>query len=115
MSGSSPGTSGRDPRESVANMGGRGKDLAIMERGAAAEVDCAQGAVGEPLVLDKEGWFEATGTIVRDQPGPQSILKPPVTEKARYSGQVAGDQMTLTVILAETEEKFGTFALEFGA
>ncbi len=93
--------------------GGRGISLQVDERGARVEYDCAHGEITGPLSLNDRGEFEAAGKYVPETPGPTRVGAE-YEHMARYAGRVQGDRMTLTVTLADTQEKIGTFTLEHG-
>lgn len=93
--------------------GGRGISLQVDHRGAQVEYDCAHGEITGPLSLNDRGEFEAAGKYVPETPGPTRVGAE-YEHMARYAGRVQGDRMTLTVTLADTQEKIGTFTLEHG-
>ena len=104
---------GKPDRVASGTWGAQGISMEVSERGASIDYDCAHGTVGEAMMLDGSGLFEARGVHVREHPGPvregESNGRPAV-----YSGKVDGDTMTLTVKLAGADEIVGTYTLVHG-
>src|ERR1041384_7110474 len=48
--------------ESVADWGGDHIQLRLFATGGAIEYDCSHGSIDAPLVVDREGRFDVTGT-----------------------------------------------------
>ncbi len=82
---------------------------------ARVEFDCAHGTITDPLKTDSEGRFVLNGTYVREGPGPIRLNVPRVSQPARYSGTIKGEQMSLSVTLNNTSEDLGTFTLRRGS
>ncbi len=81
----------------LGSWGGEGASVMVSVDLTRFEFDCANGQVEEGLVLDPEGRFSAEGVYVREG-GPLPIDgREPIP--ARYQGTVAGDRMTLFVLL----------------
>lgn len=76
--------------------GGERMQLSIDPQGARLSADCASGSIGTPLVVNARGGFVARGHFSQHQPGPQQADEeaPP---NARFSADVQGDLMTLTI------------------
>jgi len=91
--------------------GGRGARLEVTAEGGEVEFDCAHGAMG-PLELDDEGRFEVEGTHTLEGPGPVRLPGPP-PEPALYTGELDGDELTLSVEL-ESGAVAGPYALTRG-
>ncbi|MCA1591218.1 MAG: hypothetical protein LC754_00875 [Acidobacteria bacterium] len=93
--------------------GGQHVRLEVADAGAQIEFDCAHGVLEGPLVLS-EGRFEVKGTLVSER-GP---IRPDAEKKAgppaRYTGSVAGDELTLTVRFEGSDEEIGTYTLKHG-
>jgi hypothetical protein len=87
--------------------------LAVSEKGAEAEFDCAHGQITQPITLDRHGDFNVSGNFTPEHGGP--VLRDEATPSgpARYSGHVAGDAMSLTI--TRGEEKIGTYTLTRGS
>ena len=97
------------------SWGGEHIQLNAMETGAKVEYDCAFGTIDEPLLLEKDGTFEAHGIHVYERGGPIQLGEPPLKQHpAIYRGSVDGTQMRLTVTLRETERAVGVFSLGLG-
>lgn len=99
---------------SSVDLGAWGGDhiaLDVHEAGAMVEFDCAHGALDQPLTLDRNGRFDVTGSFTTEGPGPTRRNPSGRTRAARYSGRLSGSTLTLTVILADTNETLGAFTL----
>ena len=94
--------------------GGQHINMQVTESGAQIEYDCAHGSVDEPLALDREGRLDVKGTHVRERGGPVRREDKPDSHPARYTGNVEGKTMTLTVTLTDSDESAGTFTLTQG-
>ena len=94
------------------SWGGGHIRLDVTKTGANAEYDCAFGTIDEPLLLEKDGTFEAHGIYGYERGGPIQIGEPPPERHpALYSGWTDGSEMRLTVTLLETGEVVGNFSL----
>ena len=88
--------------------GGVGLKLVVNARDAKVELDAAHGSIEGPLSLDAEGRFEASGTYVREGPGPTRMGgKDAGAEPARYRGTIAGDTLTLEITLTRSGTAIG--------
>ena len=95
--------------------GGEHIRLAVTEKGATVEYNCAAGKIDEPLLTDKDGNFEARGIHVFEHGGPHRLGEPPSKQRpALYRGWTDGSQMRLTVTLLDRGEDVGTFSLGLG-
>lgn len=94
--------------------GGQHIRMQVTESGARIEYDCAHGTIEQPLALDDAGRFEWTGTHVRERGGPVRREDKPDKRPARYTGQVNGKTMTLTVTLTDTDNTLDTYTLTQG-
>ena len=104
--------------------GGQHVRLDVTARGARVEFDCAHGTLEGPVTLDAGQRFDVRGTFTRERGGPTRI--PPDaadgqtsdegadTFPARYTGQVKGKSLTLTVAALDSGETLGTFSLGHG-
>ena len=73
-------------------------------------IGCTLGDAKGPVQTDLKGHFEATGTYNVDAyPVNRGIEHP-----AKFSGDVAGDTMTLTVTLTDTGQVLGPVNLTYG-
>ena len=96
--------------------GGVGVLVEVGANGAKVELDAAHGSIEGPLSLDAEGRFEANGTLVRERPGPTRIGGEDAgAEPARYRGTIAGDTLTLDVILTRSGTAIGPLQAKRGA
>lgn len=82
--------------------GGDRLRLVVDAEGAKLEADCASGRIAGPITLSRSGTFELTGVYEQYQAGPQRADTQARTTSARYSGEVKGDVMTLTILPAGT-------------
>ena len=96
----------------IGAWGGEHVSLQASEKGAKLEFDCAHGEIAKPIKPDAHGRFNLTGTFTMEHGGPVMRDEKPDSASARYSGQVKGDTMTLTV--TKGKEKLGTYLLKRG-
>ena len=82
---------------------------------ARVDFDCAHGTITDPLKTDSEGRFALNGTYVRDGRGPIRLNVPRVSQPARYSGTIKGEEMSLSVTLNKSSQEIGTFTLRRGS
>jgi hypothetical protein len=82
--------------------------------GANLEYDCAHGTINQPLILDANGRFDAAGTHVFEHGGPTYQNEEPDAHPARYTGQVIGTTMALTIVTTDQNRTIGTFTLTLG-
>ena len=108
---------GPGDRLAISMWGGEHVALEVTAEAGRIEYDCAHGDLGEPLVVDRSGRFDVTGTHTPEHGGPAREDEKLVSHPARYVGRVDGDRMTLTVTVTvtNTAETLGTFALTRGA
>ncbi len=71
--------------------------------GGRVEMGCATGTLVGPIRLGADGKFVATGTYSPITPGPTLIDAPNTTQPARYSGELVGGVMKLTILPASTQ------------
>jgi hypothetical protein len=106
------------PRASApeGSWGGVGLRVEFGASGAKVELDAAHGAIGEAIALDAEGRFEATGTLVRERPGPTRVGGEDAgAQPARYRGTIAGDDLTLEITLTQSGTAIGPLHARRGA
>lgn len=103
-------------KERVANgiWGGQHIQISVTDAGATLDFSCANGQITEPLTLDSNGRFDAAGVYQQEHPGPVRLGEDN-RQRARYTGKVDGQEMTLTIKLSESEETLGPFIFKFGA
>jgi hypothetical protein len=92
--------------------GGTGAQLDVKGAAVSLELDCAHGTLQGPLTLDAQHSFAVAGALVPERPGPQGDDDGPPPQDARYSGQVEGDRLTLT--LRTGDDQAGPFTLTHG-
>ncbi len=93
-----------------------GPHVGIVFEGGLAniEYDCASGTIDGPVYPAAGGQFTASGTHRPGQGGPVRVGQIFTTLRAKYSGQVTGDTMTVSVGL-ENGTSLGPFTLTRGA
>jgi hypothetical protein len=82
--------------------------LTVTRTGATFRSECSNGVIEGAILLDGTGHFDVLGTY-QIQAGPVVLPRP-----ARYVGFAIGETLTLTVMLAEDNQTFGSFTLTFG-
>ena len=94
--------------------GGNHISMEVTEEGARVEFDCAHGTVSEPLRVDSQGKFRASGTHFRESGGPQRVDDEDKGVPVIYSGTTDGKTATFTITNSATDEVIGTFSLTLG-
>jgi hypothetical protein len=94
--------------------GGDHISMEVTDEGAQVEFDCAHGTVSEPLRVDSQGKFRATGTHTRERGGPQRVGGEDEGVPVIYSGTTDGKTATFTITNSATDEVIGTFSLTLG-
>jgi len=100
--------------QAVGQWGGMGISLTVGQDSSRIQYDCASGEITEKLTVDRNGNFSARGFHTHRTPGPEREDQPPARQPATYTGHIAGDQMTLKVILTADGTQVGNFQLERG-
>lgn len=95
--------------------GGEHVRIAFKDGEARVDFDCAHGTISDPLKTDSEGRFFLNGTYVREGPGPIRRNVQRLSQPARYSGTIKGEEMSLTLTLTDTSQEIGTFTLTRGS
>jgi hypothetical protein len=93
--------------------GGTHVALTLSESGGTIEYDCAHGGIRAPLRPGQDGRFEVDGVHVREHGGPVRVGEVPDSVAARYTGRIAGERMTLRVLVGS--DTLGPFELRRGA
>jgi hypothetical protein len=78
--------------------GGDHIEMEVTRTGARIEFDCARGTIDQALRPDAKGAFKVRGTFTPERSGPTRGEDAP-SPKATYSGTIAGDAMTLRVVV----------------
>ncbi|HXB56620.1 MAG TPA: hypothetical protein VN461_17760 [Vicinamibacteria bacterium] len=93
--------------------GGQHVRMSVGETGALLEFDCAHGSIGEAMVLDERGRFEAKGRFVREHGGPTRKDEAEGGAPALYRGSSEGTNLVLEIALEEGPS-LGPFHLTLG-
>jgi hypothetical protein len=104
-----PGPRVSDGAPVTGRWGGVHADLTLTDTGGAIEYDCAHGGLAAPIRPDRDGRFEIAGVHVREHGGPSRIGEVPDAVPARYLGRIAGNRMTLRVLVGA--DTLGVFDL----
>ncbi|MDQ4087109.1 MAG: hypothetical protein M3177_03710 [Pseudomonadota bacterium] len=97
------------------SWGGPRVGLVLDASGGRLEYDCATGGIEQPLRLDGQGRFSATGHHIAGAGGPERVGYVPPRSPASYSGRVEGDTMTLLVRIPSLGVEIGPLALRRNA
>jgi hypothetical protein len=89
--------------------------MLVTAKGVELEFDCAAGQITKPIVLDNRGKFRVAGTFAPEHGGPVQRDESSPTSNARYSGEISGESMVLTVTPASGGAPIGSFNLTKGA
>lgn len=104
------GTVSKRITEVEGRWGGDNAGLIVDDAGAHVHIGCTLGNAAGPIRPDANGRFEAIGTYNVDAyPVDRGITHP-----ARFSGQIIGQAMTLTVALTDTARVLGPVTLIYG-
>jgi hypothetical protein len=96
--------------EVAGTWGGDNAGLIVTDTDVHVHIGCTLGDAVGPIHPDANGRFEATGTYNVDAyPVDRGITHP-----ATFSGQIAGQTMTLTVALTDTARVLGPVTLTYG-
>jgi hypothetical protein len=95
--------------------GGEHVRLVVDRSGARLEYDCAESTIDKPIEVDDRGGFTARGVYRPGRGGARRDDEPSASNRVRYSGEVTGDTMKLTVRREENAEILGVFTLKRGA
>lgn len=100
-----------DPITDVAGTwGGENAGLIASDTAAHVHIGCTLGETHGPIRPDLDGRFEISGTYNVDAyPVDRGITHP-----ARFTGQIVGRSMTLTVMLTDTARTLGPVTLIYG-
>jgi hypothetical protein len=104
----------RNNTVSSGTWGGLHMGIQVQPNKANIEFDCARGSIEQPIPLDSQGRFDVAGIYIQEHGGPVSLGEPPDSHPARYTGQVRGRTMSVTVTLTDKMETIGQFNLRHG-
>jgi uncharacterized protein YceK len=94
--------------------GGKHIGIVVSDSSATLEYDCAHGTIDEPIVPDDDGKFEVSGVHVFEHGGAIRIDEIPDEHPALYKGRIIGNEMTLILIITDTNTEIDTFSLTRG-
>ncbi len=98
----------------IGKWGGEHIGMVVSDSSAILEYDCAHGTIDEPIIPDAEGKFEVSGVHVFEHGGPIRIDEIPDEHPALYKGHIVGNEMTLILVLTDTDTEIDTFSLTRG-
>lgn len=90
--------------------GGDHVEMRTTPSGSTLDFDCAHGRIDGPLRVAKDGTFAGDGTYGAEHGGP-ARRDEPADQKARYSGKITRDLMTLRVVIEGQDSKGLEFQL----
>jgi len=104
-------TSSAPITEVAGTWGGDNAALIVTNTDVHVHIGCTLGDAVGPIHPDANGQFEATGTYNVDA----YPIDRGITHPARFTGQISGQTMTLTVTLTDTARVVGPVKLVYGA
>lgn len=100
---------------SVGLWGGDHISMQVTDSRTTIEYDCAQGTIEQRISLDRLGRFDVRGTQAAERGGPVRQNGQPGGDPVRFTGQVSGKRMKLSVRDSATKSLIGNFTLVYGA
>jgi hypothetical protein len=94
--------------------GGKHIGILVSDSSTTLEYDCAHGTIDEAIITDDEGKFEVSGIHVFEHGGAIRNDEAPDEHPALYKGHIVGNEMTLILVLTDTNTEIGTFSLTRG-
>jgi len=94
--------------------GGQHILMTVASASTEIEFDCGRATVPGAIETDRDGKFSTTGTFLQERPGP-TTPDGPAKRPMRLSGTVKDNDMQVSIVLTDSSEEIGTFALTFGA
>ena len=91
--------------------GGEHAVLTVTAQGATLELDCANAAIGRPLLVDSGGNFRVEGALQVEHAGPVRDDETSHGRPATFEGHVSGDAMTFSMHISGQPKQ--TFRLQF--
>jgi hypothetical protein len=104
----------RTKRLAVGLWGGEHIGMQVSELRTTIEYDCARGTIEQRIALDRRGRFDVPGVQVAERGGPVRQNEQLTGDPVRFSGQVKGKRMELTVRNSVTKTLVGNFTLVYG-
>ncbi len=95
----------------IGGWAGKHITIEVTRQGAKIEYDCANGAIGKKIILDKSLRFSVLGTHIEEHGGPVRQNDAPNGYPVRFTGRIKGKRMTLVVKRVDNNEIIGTFSL----
>ena len=100
--------------ELIGTWGGKHIGIVVSDSGATLEYDCAHGTIDEPIIPNVDGKFEVRGVHVFEHGGAIRIDETMDEHPAFYKGHIAGNAMTLILVITDTDTEIDTFSLTRG-
>ncbi|MCH7964280.1 MAG: hypothetical protein IH950_09475 [Bacteroidetes bacterium] len=94
--------------------GGEHIGIVVSDSSATLVYDCAHGTIDEPIIPDDDGKFEVRGVHVFEHGGAIRIDETPDEHPALYKGHIVGNEMTLILVITDTDTEIDTFSLTRG-
>ncbi|MGB5850532.1 MAG: hypothetical protein WBH40_18735 [Ignavibacteriaceae bacterium] len=94
--------------------GGEHIGILVSDSSATLEYDCAHGSIDEPIIPDDGGKFEVSGVHVFEHGGPIRSDEVLDEHPALYKGHIEGNEITLILVLTDTNTEVDTFSLTRG-
>jgi hypothetical protein len=104
----------RTRRLTAGLWGGEHIGMQVSELRTAIEYDCARGTIEQRIILDRRGRFDVPGMQAAEHGGPDRQNEQLAGNPVRFSGQVKGKRMDLTVMDSLTKTLIGNFTLVYG-
>jgi hypothetical protein len=98
----------------VGLWGGEHISMQVAELRTTVEYDCAHGTIDRRITLDRRGRFDVSGMQVAEHGGPVRQNEQLASYPVRFSGQVNGKRMKLSVRNSVTRKLVGIFTLVYG-
>lgn len=98
----------------VGLWGGEHISMQVTELRTTIEYDCAHGTIEQRISLDRRGRFDVSGTQVAERGGPVRQNEQLSGDPVRFTGQVSGQRMKLSVRHSVTKSLLGDFTLVHG-
>ena len=94
--------------------GGEHISMQVTEQRTTVEYDCAHGTIDQRIALDRRGRFNVSGVQFAEHGGPVRQNEQPAGNPVRFTGQVNGKKMNLSVTNSVTKTLIGNFTLVYG-